>query len=774
MSSSKSDGNPQWQEATRQALARLDILVEYGNLGLTFDRARPTGTGWVRSSNDVSLGVNIGSTKLRGRYKDFGKGNEKGGSLFDYAVKCGRFSSFVQAKIYYMQAAGLPVPGGKHVDVDERPVPSLTHEPKPTKPKKVHDYTQPMKLMFRHAWSNGDLIRLAEALKVGVFALEKMLVGTWDQNDKSFGIHWGTTLCTMWPEFHWTCKKLIPVAFMRRHWTPVEGTNGKQIIAGGVRGIYVPEGWIGRANRTGFLPVCEGGSDTAAATTCGLGALGYPESASEEVRHHLIPMVRAAIRTGRLRADIKIVVTRDLNKGGKLDPGAVSVSQWISDGLGLPVWLRHIPFGTGYFKDVREWLCHMLDNPHEVADGEADGLGRAFLDHIIGFPNVREPEKDAYRQKTTEVVSSSSVTTETRECLDCTPDHNPLLYTPPKTETLPTPIKDCGPGTESPLAPIKDCGPGLPPALAVPEVRLRATVEWDAAPITAIRASCLHRCPRGQHKVGTRRNGGTSGIGFRVSCCSWLCVGCGPRLRLEWSTLARRIFRGDVTAFAELFAWRGNQDSFRKSGRKRISEVDGNFIRCATTDGECLVITDTPITGAAPIAPIDADREFIAAVVAYVPPPTGKHQPIAKSDAWGVVRCGSGQFVIAGTFHGDDKAVDASYDTLERMGCIPGVTGKDGFRRCEWPENWSLDDRREAILWASIQAYPPGYVVGDSPIPSFCDAAEYLLDLPAESVEVKDLSDGGDITFKVKVVQPVVTPPTPPEPTPTLFDEPPY
>ncbi|MCE9561741.1 MAG: hypothetical protein K8U57_06760 [Planctomycetes bacterium] len=299
---------------------------------------------------------------------------------------------------------------------------------------------------------------------------------------------------------------------------------------------------------------------------------------------------------------------------------------------------------------------------------------------------------------------------------------------------------------------------------------MRATVAWDESPITAIAATCRHRCPRGQHKVGTRRNGGTAGIGFRVSCCSWRCVGCGPRLRLEWATLGRRIFRGDVTAFAELFAWRGNQDSFRKCGRKRINEADGDFIRISTGSGDCLVITTVPISGAVPIEPIDADREFIAAIVAYLPPAAGKHQPIAKSDAWGVVRCGSGQYVIAGTFHGSDAAVNASYDTLERMGCIPGATGADGFRRCEWPANWGLISRREAIVWAGVQTYPPGYVVGDEFVPFMDDIADHLLSLPVWPIET-DATD-------TDTVPAVVTAPTPEPvvsiitPVASLFDNP--
>lgn len=765
MASLNSEGKQEWQEATVQTLARLDILNEYGKLGLTFaDPPRPNSNGWVQATNDISIGVNVGNDKLRGKFHDFGKGNDKGGSLFDYAVKCGRFSTFVQAKIHYMQLAGVPVPGGdRKVDLDERPVPTLTATPKPAKPKKVHDYTQAAELMFAHAKLHGDHAKLAEPIKVGVFALEKMGVGTWNQDDQSLGIYWGKIACTMWPEFHWIAGKgLIPVTFMRRAWEPGLGKNGKRIIAGGIRGIYAPTGWIDRANRTGFLPVCEGGSDTAAGTTVGLGAIGYPESASVEVKNHLIPMVLAAIRSGRLRADIKIVVTRDRNNSGKLDTGAVSVCQWIADGTGLPVWLRHIPFGEGYFKDVRAWLGHMLDNPHEVADGEADGLGRAFLGHVIGYPDVREPEKDVYLP-ISEVVSGTSVTTEMRECINLTPVQVPTICIKglPKDVSLNTdrrhldvgksdePVEHCPQRADSPyyhnderpgerlrretlaLNPDPEkytrqwgsnwyaldgtCATpgeptfaeayrlhlGLPPLRpAKPHDPLKA--KWDTTTLERLLAV---RYSLDCGRIGTTTQGHrTEPIAMKRwrRCRCWKCPACRPGERFDWAQHAHNIFRWSYGDFTELFVWRGPQVWFEKNGRKTVNKYDGQYIRVSLGGGLALVVTTVEIKDSVPITDLEAHKQVIAAIAACDPPksvPNG-YQPVRTS------KCGPWRkppHVSSGEWF-DMSSSDENQEETERYLLLFGITRMESKRdavKYSFPVTWDEDTRRYWSDWSN-------------------------------------------------------------------------
>lgn len=89
-------------------LAGLNILDEFRELGVRFPTTKPNNAGWVachawgRTDDDPSAGCHI----ERGLYKDQ-KSDEKACSLFDLAVRAGKYSSIKEALQGYAVKAGL-------------------------------------------------------------------------------------------------------------------------------------------------------------------------------------------------------------------------------------------------------------------------------------------------------------------------------------------------------------------------------------------------------------------------------------------------------------------------------------------------------------------------------------------------------------------------------------------------------------------------------------------------------------------------------------------
>lgn len=108
-----------WQQAQRDILDRLDIRSTYIELGVDVTGAEPNGNGWIearaygRVDNSPSAGVNVGTDHPgRGRYKEF-TGDGLNLSLFDFAVHCGRFVDFSEARKHYAGVAGVKLPNTK-------------------------------------------------------------------------------------------------------------------------------------------------------------------------------------------------------------------------------------------------------------------------------------------------------------------------------------------------------------------------------------------------------------------------------------------------------------------------------------------------------------------------------------------------------------------------------------------------------------------------------------------------------------------------------------
>lgn len=129
------DCRAEWQEARRLILDKVDVTEEYRTLGAKFTSDRPTSKGWLpvialfRPSNrtgdaeesTASAAVCVNDSAIRGRYNDKGDGTGKTISLFDAAVKAGKFLDFASAVAYYANKTGVSLPNG----ADELPADRL-------------------------------------------------------------------------------------------------------------------------------------------------------------------------------------------------------------------------------------------------------------------------------------------------------------------------------------------------------------------------------------------------------------------------------------------------------------------------------------------------------------------------------------------------------------------------------------------------------------------------------------------------------------------------
>ncbi|MCE9566590.1 MAG: hypothetical protein K8U57_31595 [Planctomycetes bacterium] len=734
-----------WSDVSRQIKARLlsdTYVAHYAAMGLIFHptpRANPSGyvQCWDAAKRKYkSDGIH---TKT-GYWKDF-NGNI-GVSFLEYYARYHGVGDWKGAQRHLAQAFGIPIPGGYDWVATSRPLPSPTAEPKrkPIK-QKASDYSEFVPKLVAHAIANGAHAWLAENIHVGKFALRKINIGTWDQDDQSYFVRWGADPCTIWPEYHLIEGKLVPVSFIRRSKT-IPGDDGKRIIAGGVRGMTIANGWIKRANKTGRLLITDGGSDTAAATTMGLAAIGSPQSGSAVVRDHVVPMILAAIRTKKLRADITIFVTQDVNHDGTHDEGTATICQWIADAIGRPCWRRLCPSisenGGDFAKDVRTWLAAKLPNAHEIAEGDADALGIQFLEETIGYPDVSWPRSRVFHPAAPVVVevvaeqpkpaTAPPAAVEVDEPAIGPAKFDDLVEKPKPAATPPLAADVAPPAAVEPAAePIPAVEPpterrqypsslvlrerdadASPVAVASPRVFTPGCDEWSSTTLYRLRGLSRVPCPREGHKSCSHRRDSAVGIGIKTTCMGWRCHACLPRRRLRWATHVRHIFSGHVTAIGELYVWRGLLADFNRAGRKWIYKQDGRYIRMELPGGKALVVSTVSHKGAKPITAEAADRVMVRLIAGYKPPAgTGKVMPLQASDDWGLHERGSGQYYVVCDFREPKRA----YGVMRQMGVE--VDEGDKFAPYKFPEFWNHDDCEWCQKWAATGDPPPGFKRGE-------------------------------------------------------------
>ena len=113
-----------WKEFKHEILRALDIKQEFLALGVEFTRETPDSKGWLqcrafgRVDRNPSASVNVGDCELRGRYKEF-VGDGRSLSLYDFAIECGKFSTFSEALRYYAERSGKSIPRGRPPETPE-------------------------------------------------------------------------------------------------------------------------------------------------------------------------------------------------------------------------------------------------------------------------------------------------------------------------------------------------------------------------------------------------------------------------------------------------------------------------------------------------------------------------------------------------------------------------------------------------------------------------------------------------------------------------------
>lgn len=214
------------------------------------------------------------------------------------------------------------------------PLPTFKPEPKPAavKPEKWQQRVEAYRL---HA---GDQIQdLADRLGVDAEALRRLRCG-WDQQRSqwTFPTHDGQGNV---------------VGISTRLLVPAKSQDGKAVtkrmITGSRQGLFHdPDGW---ADAAGPILLVEGASDTAAAMSMGLAAIGRPSNRGG------VDKLADLLRGVDPKRQIIVVGENDAKADGQSPgrEGAISTAEGLADALGRPVLWAMPPEPT---KDTREYL----------------------------------------------------------------------------------------------------------------------------------------------------------------------------------------------------------------------------------------------------------------------------------------------------------------------------------------------------------------------------------------------------------------------------------
>ncbi|MCE9561739.1 MAG: hypothetical protein K8U57_06750 [Planctomycetes bacterium] len=549
MSSGKGNCNPDgtdWTEIRALILSRLDVAAEWQRFGLRIKKgARPDADGWLschaldRADKKPSCSINVKS----GYYKTFT--SDPGIRFWDAAVKYAGHADYMAAVRHYAAIANVTLPsGGGGNGGGGKAAPSSTW----TAPPKKEEKPQPslhalIKELRERAQRNGDLLTTAKSWGWRMDAVQRMHFGSPDPKDRKF-----------YPAKKG--EKYIPRIYSPECDVDADGrptqtslfgrspTKDPTVIKVAMRrkrrGLTIPDGILRDANRTGILFGTEGSSDTCTLLCMRLGAVAYYSAGSGG--HPLARLIKRAIDTGKLRPDIRIVLTIDNDNYGRGWKGTANVGTTLANVLGMPiyrVWMDHNPdhedgdtkivapekpdprydeedyygCGTGFatrptprydpsksssYKDVREWFAAEHGSAFGWTDEQAIAAGKLFCDGVLGlmdFDHSSRQDDDIriFRPQSTEVVEEKLVTTENIERRPARPDHNPLEL----GEVVPqeSPIKDCGPDVLDVPAVTAQEGvfqPGTPISCDEP---IKSTEVAESKRVTSETRGCIDLTP---------------------------------------------------------------------------------------------------------------------------------------------------------------------------------------------------------------------------------------------------------------------------------------
>jgi hypothetical protein len=106
----------EWRDLETQILGRLDIAAEYCAMGAVLVGS-PSAKGWQechafgRKDDNASAAFNVGSGRIRGRWRDLG-GEGLSLNFWEFAAKFGGYGDWRGARAFYANKVSVKLPGG--------------------------------------------------------------------------------------------------------------------------------------------------------------------------------------------------------------------------------------------------------------------------------------------------------------------------------------------------------------------------------------------------------------------------------------------------------------------------------------------------------------------------------------------------------------------------------------------------------------------------------------------------------------------------------------
>ncbi|MCE9564296.1 MAG: hypothetical protein K8U57_19810 [Planctomycetes bacterium] len=345
----RDDSKAFWERIQQRIFDQVPPHDIYEDIGVRDISASPDSGGWhqCRGFGRADRNKSAQFHSESGYWMDFAD-PEAEGTIWEVVAKHGGFSDWEAARDHYAGRAGvdIPKPGNGAWKKHKSPPRESRPRKKAVEKETLHENLLGLALAcHEQAKASGILDRYCEKEGFSRFAADAMLVGFMDRKKPIFQSR-SIAACDYMTLPEVQADRTIET-LLRCPWNKGFDKLG---LAGRPRGIYTPRGWTRRAAKTGYVVIPEGGSDTLAATTMGLGAIGYHGARTGDGAAILAAHIRQRLDDGSLPSDIKIVLTQD-NDAGAGASGTAQVGQHLADALGRPIHRRRMPvvgWSVGY------------------------------------------------------------------------------------------------------------------------------------------------------------------------------------------------------------------------------------------------------------------------------------------------------------------------------------------------------------------------------------------------------------------------------------------
>jgi hypothetical protein len=409
--------------------------------------------------------------------------------------------------------------------------------------------------------------------------------------------------------------------------------------------------------RHDVLLIVEGPSDTAAAWTLGLAAMGRPNNLGGA--ELLAPLIRKRVSEGVI---IVVLGERDQKRSGHWPgrEGAIRVATQISEMLGRPVLWSLPPVG---FKDLRKWFVETSADPYDRSACEE--LGRELLKNIL--------------------AGSKQIGHREARFLPLQPPINTYIETrsnssPCKNERV----------SMSPESNAKD-----------KEKRKKSLNLhiWDELPLSVqdvlVASQNTRPCPRHFVPLLQGKSNPRKGLTLRVDCRNHPCAACGPRRRGQWLRHLLLVYELGPKLFAAVVL-PDRLDGLRQCLRREQAKNDeaANYVTIQHGAAHSiLLIASAAFPGCRCVLPIEA-ADWTASALLGIDLST--RRPINTSKAWSLYEeCADSDYERRGAAPRGRFAEVVKM--LKNKKLDPAVSPSAWGARADWvfPGNWC----EEQIFW---------------------------------------------------------------------------